>query len=143
MKNFDFLNKDDMMSCCQLNSVVLQEIQNRYSQKYIGVLYGSFMKTHDNQIKLIEFNCRFGDSEVFNVLNNIETDLTSIFKSMADNTLRSLELVLNIELVNFCEYDTKISKCFEYIHNEPSIKNLGDITKIDIKEYYEKLKNLK
>ena len=47
----------------------------------------------------------------------------------------------NIELINFCEYDMKISKCFEYIHNEPSIKNLGDITKIDIKEYYEKLKN--
>ena len=103
MKNFDFLNKDDMMSCCQLNSVVLQEIQNRYSQKYIGVLYGSFMKTHDNQIKLIEFNCRFGDSEVFNVLNNIETDLTSIFKSMADNTLRSLELVLknNVSIVKY------------------------------------------
>lgn len=103
MENFDFLNKDDMMSCCQLNSVVLQEIQNRYSQQYIGVLYGSFMKTHDNQIKLIEFNCRFGDSEVFNVLNNIETDLTSIFKSMVDNTLRSLELVLknNVSIVKY------------------------------------------
>jgi formyltetrahydrofolate-dependent phosphoribosylglycinamide formyltransferase len=94
MENFDFLNRQDMMKCCQLNSIVLQQIQNRFSQRYVGVLYGSFMKTKDNQIKLIEYNCRFGDSEVFNVLNNIETDLTSIFKSMIDNTLHTVDFVL-------------------------------------------------
>ena len=46
-----------------------------------------------------------------------------------------------IELVNFCEYDIKIGKCFEYIHNEPSTKNLGDITKINMDEYYKQLKD--
>lgn len=45
----------------------------------------------------------------------------------------------NYKLINFCEYDVKISKCFELIHNEPSSKNLGDITKLNIDEYYKKL----
>ena len=53
-----------------------------------------------------------------------------------------MERVLpKIELVNFCEYDIKIGKCFEYIHNEPSKKNLGDITKLNMDEYYKKLKD--
>lgn len=33
------------------------------------------------------------------------------------------------QLVNFCEYDKNIGKCFELIHKEPSSKNLGDIIK--------------
>ena len=43
------------------------------------------------------------------------------------------------ELINFCEYDPKIAKCFSLVHNEPESKNLGDITKIDMKKYYQKL----
>ena len=49
----------------------------------------------------------------------------------------------DMELVNFCEYDKSIAKCFELVHNEPSSKNLGDITKLDMKEYSEKVKNEK
>ena len=44
-----------------------------------------------------------------------------------------------MKLINFCENDEKIGKCFEYIHNEPSNKNLGDITKLNMEEYYKKL----
>lgn len=47
-----------------------------------------------------------------------------------------------MELVNFCEYDKSIAKCFELVHNEPSSKNLGDITKLDMKEYAEKVKDI-
>ena len=49
----------------------------------------------------------------------------------------------DIELVNFCEYDKNIAKCFELVHNEPSSKNLGDITKLNMEEYYEKIKDEK
>lgn len=47
--------------------------------------------------------------------------------------------VYDYELINFCEKDKKISKCFELIHNEPSSKNLGDITKIDMATYHKDL----
>ena len=49
----------------------------------------------------------------------------------------------DIELINFCEYDKNIAKCFELVHNEPSSKNLGDITKLNMKEYSEKIKDEK
>ena len=35
------------------------------------------------------------------------------------------------ELVNFCEFDEKVSKMYGAIHNENMSKNLGDITKVD------------
>ena len=41
--------------------------------------------------------------------------------------------ILNIkyELVNYCEFDDKIAKCYSLIHKEPLSKNLGDINKVD------------
>ena len=38
---------------------------------------------------------------------------------------------VDYELVNYCEFDTQISKCYSLIHNEPLSKNLGDINKVD------------
>lgn len=46
----------------------------------------------------------------------------------------------NVELINFCEFDKKISKCFELVHQEPSEKNIGDITLLNKDDYVEKLK---
>ena len=43
------------------------------------------------------------------------------------------------ELVNYCEYEKTVSKCFSLLHKEPESKNLGDITELDIKKYYNKL----
>ena len=38
---------------------------------------------------------------------------------------------VDYELVNYCEFDPQISKCYSRIHNEPLSKNLGDINKVD------------
>jgi fusion protein PurCD len=38
------------------------------SSNYHGILYGQFMKlTKNSQVKLIEYNCRFGDPEAINI----------------------------------------------------------------------------
>lgn len=50
-----------------------------------GVLYGGLMKTPDG-IKVIEFNCRFGDPETEVVLPLLESDIYDIFSSVADGT---------------------------------------------------------
>ena len=47
-----------------------------------GVLYGGLMKTPDG-IKVIEFNCRFGDPETEVVLPRLESDIYDIFSSIA------------------------------------------------------------
>ena len=41
---------------------------------YRGILYGSFMKTNDNRIKVIEYNSRFGDPECLVALRLLKTD---------------------------------------------------------------------
>ena len=48
-----------------------------------GVLYGGLMKTPDG-IKVIEFNCRFGDPETEVVLPRLESDIFEIFCAVAD-----------------------------------------------------------
>lgn len=50
-----------------------------------GVLYGGLMKTPDG-VKVIEFNCRFGDPETEVVLPRLETDIYDIFSAIADGT---------------------------------------------------------
>lgn len=48
-----------------------------------GVLYGGLMKTPEG-IKVVEFNCRFGDPETEVVLPRLETDLFEIFCAIAE-----------------------------------------------------------
>ena len=50
-----------------------------------GVLYGGLMKTPDG-VKVIEFNCRFGDPATEVVLPRLETDIYDIFSAVADGT---------------------------------------------------------
>lgn len=50
-----------------------------------GVLYGGLMKTPSG-VKVIEFNCRFGDPETEVVLPRLESDIYDIFSSIADST---------------------------------------------------------
>ena len=103
LNDFSFLNKEDIHKCHHLNSKVLNFMKSNYKMKYVGILYGSYMKTVEEEIKLIEFNCRFGDSEVFNVLNIIDTDLTDIFLSMVNGKLGDLEIKLRNK-VNIVKY---------------------------------------
>lgn len=51
-----------------------------------GVLYGGLMKTPQG-IKVIEFNCRFGDPETEVVLPRLKTDLFEIFCAIAEGGL--------------------------------------------------------
>ena len=48
-----------------------------------GVLYGGLMKTPQG-IKVVEFNCRFGDPETEVVLPRLETDIFEIFCAIAE-----------------------------------------------------------
>jgi len=52
---------------------------------------------------------------------------------------KGLEKITEYELINYSEFVSKISDCFCILHNETKEKNLGDITKLDIEQWYNKL----
>jgi fusion protein PurCD len=54
-----FLNNDDINTCQYINETVVHLLSERYG-KYKGIIYGSFIKTQNGDIKVIEFNARFG-----------------------------------------------------------------------------------
>ena len=87
---FNFLTEEDLKEASIINETVLKMFKrNTGSLGYIGILYGSFIKT-DKGIKVIEFNCRFGDSEAINVVELLDVDLGLIFRAMIKGNLDTI-----------------------------------------------------
>ena len=57
--------------------------------------------------------------------------LMSLFSGIGAFEEALKEIGIDFDLVNYCEFDDKIAKCYCLIHNEPLSKNLGDINKVD------------
>lgn len=72
-----FLEESDLTAAHQITVEVMHAIEKENSEKFIGVMYGGFMKTKDG-IKLIEYNARFGDPEALNILPILKTDFVDI-----------------------------------------------------------------
>jgi phosphoribosylamine--glycine ligase / phosphoribosylformylglycinamidine cyclo-ligase len=87
-----FLSDSDIKECQEINEKIIQVLREKTGKLYKGILYGSFMKTTDKLIKVIEFNARFGDPECINILHLLENDLLSIFQAIIDGTLHQINL---------------------------------------------------
>ena len=54
-----------------------------------GILYGGFMLTKDG-LRVIEYNARFGDPQVMNVLPLLQADFVEVCKAIIHGTLDKL-----------------------------------------------------
>ena len=67
---------------------------SKEGREYKGVLYIGLMIEGDN-IKVLEYNCRFGDPEAQPLMMRIDSDILPILVSIADGKLSDKEIVWN------------------------------------------------
>lgn len=81
-----FLSPDDVNTAFAINNAVFHALSTECNEKYIGILYGSFIATKQG-IYVIEFNARFGDPESLNVLSILESDFVALCQAMIHGNL--------------------------------------------------------
>tara|TARA_Y100000310_G_scaffold345753_1_gene469285 strand:- start:4246 stop:5562 length:1317 start_codon:yes stop_codon:yes gene_type:complete len=95
-----FLKKEDVDTALKINKEVVEAIHKKTGQFFRGIIYGGFIITKDG-VKLIEYNARFGDPEVMNVLPLLKTDFVDVCKAIIDHKLDGINL----------EFENKATVC--------------------------------
>jgi phosphoribosylamine--glycine ligase len=96
------LNKYDLSYASYLNRRTIHVLQEETGQPYKGILYGNYMITSSG-LKIIEYNARFGDPEVMNVLPLLSTDFADILFAITKGKLRP-EQVRFANKATVCKY---------------------------------------
>lgn len=97
-----FLNRNDIEEAWNINEAVIKALTSEVKEKYIGIIYGSFIATAKG-IYVIEFNARFGDPESLNILSILKSDFVLICMAMVTGSLRQ-DLVRFDHRATVCKY---------------------------------------
>ena len=117
-----FLNEEDIKIAENINKLVIENISDytNTNHKYKGVLYGSFIKTTDG-IRVIEYNCRFGDPEIIPLFEAMKTNFYNICLNISKKTLAPIHFDNSCVLTKYIVpegYPNKSLKNYEfYVHN--------------------------
>ena len=95
-----FLSKSELEEAKSINAATASALMDKFGEGYVGILYGGFMCTR-NGVKLIEYNARFGDPEVMNVLSILKTDFFNICQAITNRTLDQIDI----------EFENKATVC--------------------------------
>ena len=97
-----FLSPHHVQEAKAINTAVAQALREETADRYRGVLYGSFIATRDG-IRVIEYNVRFGDPEVMNVLPLLKTDFLDICEAILNETLHKIQVAFDHK-ATVCKY---------------------------------------
>jgi phosphoribosylamine--glycine ligase len=97
-----FLSKTDVEQAWQINEAVFRALSTELDDKYVGILYGSFIATRTG-IGVIEFNARFGDPEALNVLTILDSDFVTICQSLVTGNLTPDQVIFSPK-ATVCKY---------------------------------------
>ncbi|MGI8426756.1 MAG: phosphoribosylamine--glycine ligase [Actinomycetota bacterium] len=78
----------------QAQDVVLGPIAEALAEQgthYVGMIYAGLMLT-DEGLKVIEFNCRFGDPEIQALIPRFDSDLAEVMAASIEGSLAGMEL---------------------------------------------------
>jgi phosphoribosylamine--glycine ligase len=97
-----FLSQDDYDAAIDITQKGCRAMKEECGESYKGVMYGGFIATKKG-VKLVEFNARYGDPEVMNILPLLETSLLDIFKAVIDGNLNA-EMARYSNRATVCKY---------------------------------------
>jgi phosphoribosylamine--glycine ligase len=97
-----FINELDIQQAQAINRLVVEALKMKTGEGYKGILYGGYMATAGD-VRVIEFNARFGDPEVMNLLTLLETDIIDIFEAICNEKLHELEVTFRPK-ASVCKY---------------------------------------
>jgi phosphoribosylamine--glycine ligase len=98
-----FLAPDEAQKARDYNETVIRRLGEVCGKPYRGVLYGGYMVTAHG-VRIIEFNARFGDPEIMNLMLLIESDLTGLLVHAAEGTLAEAGDVRFSDRATVCKY---------------------------------------
>lgn len=99
-----FLEDSDLRSASAFNQAVAEALEKECGEPYKGILYGGFIATA-NGVKVIEYNARFGDPEVLNVLPILTSDFVTICQAIISGNLTK-DMVQWKPCATVCKYIT-------------------------------------
>ncbi|MFW9956527.1 MAG: phosphoribosylamine--glycine ligase [Candidatus Odinarchaeota archaeon] len=85
-----YLTAEDLETAKTIMNATLVGIKKKAGTAFKGILYGQFMKTQAG-IKVIEYNARFGDPEVMNVLSIMSSSLDEVCHRIIDGSLGKIK----------------------------------------------------
>jgi len=129
-----FLSKEIIQEASQITSAVARALSNELGEKYKGILYGGFIVTKDG-LRLLEYNARFGDPEVMNVLSILKTDFIDICKSIINETLDQIPLEFEKQ-ATVCKYLVPEGYPTNPIKDVPIDINFDSLINNKLKIYY-------
>ncbi len=82
----------------EIHAKIMREVINpvihgmqQEDASYMGFLYAGLMLTPDNQVKVLEFNCRMGDPETQPIMLRLKSDLSILIDHALNSTLNKAE----------------------------------------------------
>lgn len=97
-----FLSPEHVQEAAEINRLVGEALLKEVGQEYKGVLYGGFMLTKSG-LRVIEYNARFGDPEIMNVLPLMQADLIDVCEAIIAGTLDELSVQFKRQ-ATVCKY---------------------------------------
>lgn len=97
-----FLTEKDIGQAHEITVRVADALFRETGILYRGIMYGGFMAVKDG-VRLIEYNARFGDPEVMNVLPIMKTDFVSVCEAILAGNLSNVKVEFE-NLSTVCKY---------------------------------------
>jgi len=129
---FEWLSSSDLTRAQEITQNIVKALMiDNGGLPYVGIVYGGFMKMehtdiNDESIRVIEYNCRFGDPEAINLLELLDTDFVDLCLDLINRSLVP-------EKVKFKQLD---SKCVYVVpKGYPNTKHSNFVIKKELLEH--------